>query len=89
MKKRYSINAEFIGIYIAAAVLAVCGVLSVYQGDAGGGYTELVISLALGIYGIIFSKKNKKSFSALITTMPATHFTKTSLQQTAVYTLPM
>ena len=66
MKKRYSTNAEFIGIYIAAVALAVCGVLSIYQGSAHSGCTELAIAVAMGIYGIIFSKKNKKSFSEYV-----------------------
>ena len=66
MKKRYGSNTDVVGISIAALVLIICGGITVYRGDSALGLSQIGIALALGIYGFVFSKKNKKSFSEYV-----------------------
>lgn len=66
MKKRYGSNTDVVGIFIAILALLICGGLSVYNGELTGGFTELGFALLLSVYGFVFNKKNKKSFSEYV-----------------------
>jgi len=66
MKKRYGSNTGILGISIAITALCVCGGYSVYDGDIVHGIIELGFALMMGIYGLVLSKKNKKTFSDFV-----------------------
>ena len=67
MKKRTSGNSfEAVGIIIATAVLAICGLYSLYDRNNLLGTVLLLSAFILAVYGFIFCRKHKKNFAEYV-----------------------
>ncbi len=62
MKKRYNGGSEAVGISVAAVVLAICGIFSLYTKEILQAVVLLFTAAAISVYGFIISRLHKKSF---------------------------
>ncbi len=66
MKKRYGDTPEAVGIIAAAIVLLACSIYTFYYGQNIQGAVLASAAVVLGVYGAVFSRRHKKSFSEYV-----------------------